>query len=69
MIVLKTKEIRKSKRISLSQLSYKSGVSRSYLTELEHGKYDNPGLQTVLKICKALDVDPNTLICEELWRK
>jgi transcriptional regulator with XRE-family HTH domain len=68
MVVLKTKEYRKFKKISISQLSYKSRVARGYITELEQGKYENPGLQTICKLCKALEVTPNELIKEDLWR-
>lgn len=67
-MVLKTKEFRKEKQLSLSQLSYKSGVARGYLTELEEGKYINPGVQIVCKLCKALKVTPNELIHENLWK-
>ncbi|WP_027633348.1 helix-turn-helix domain-containing protein [Clostridium hydrogeniformans] len=68
MSVLKTKELRREKRISLSQLSYKSGVARGYLTELEKGKYSNPGIQVLGKLCKALKVTPNELISESIWK-
>jgi len=68
MEVLKTQEIRKQQRLSISQLSYKSGITRSYISELESGKYENPGIEVVCKLCKALRVTPNDLIIEELWR-
>lgn len=67
MSVLNTKDLRKKKNISLAQLSYKSGVARGYLTELENGKYANPGVQIIGKLCKALKVTPNELINGELW--
>lgn len=67
-MVLNTKGLRKKKQLSLSQLSYKSGVARGYLTELEEGKYINPGVQIVCKLCKALKVTPNELIQESLWK-
>lgn len=68
MAVLKTEEYRKMRSLSISKLSYKSKVSRGYITELEEGKYENPGLQTICKFCKALKVTPNELIENELWR-
>ncbi|KGK88001.1 helix-turn-helix transcriptional regulator [Clostridium sp. HMP27] len=68
MAVLKTKEARMKKNMSLSQLSYKSGVARGYLTELESGKYSNPGIQVIGKLCKALKLTPNELIDESLWK-
>lgn len=66
--VLRTEEIRKSKELTISQLSYKSGVAKGYLTELEGGKYSNPGVQVIGKLCKALKITPNDLILKELWR-
>ncbi|MBL4933024.1 helix-turn-helix transcriptional regulator [Clostridium paridis] len=68
MMILKTKEYRKINKLSISQLSYKSKVARSYISELEEGKYDNPGIQVVCKLCKALKITPNDLINEELWK-
>ena len=68
MIVLKTKYYRKMRNLSISKLSYKSKVARGYITELEEGKYFNPGLQTICKLSKALKVTPNELIESELWR-
>ncbi|WP_034438073.1 helix-turn-helix domain-containing protein [Clostridium ihumii] len=67
MVVLNTKEIRKSKGLSISKVSYKSKVARSYLTELESGKYVNPGLQVVCRLCKSLKTTPNDLINKDLW--
>jgi transcriptional regulator with XRE-family HTH domain len=66
--VLKTKEYRRMRNLSISKLSYKSKVARGYITELEKGKYENPGLQTICRLCKALKVTPNELIDKEIWR-
>lgn len=66
--VLRTEEFRKNRGLSISQLSYKSGVAKGYITELEGGKYSNPGVQVIGKLCKALKVTPNDLIIKELWR-
>lgn len=68
MTVLKIKEYRKMRNLSISKLSYKSEVARGYITELEAGKYNNPGLQIVCKFCRALKVTPNELIEQDLWR-
>lgn len=68
MAVLKTKEYRRMRNLSISKLSYKSKVARGYITELEEGKYTNPGLKTVCKLSKALKVTPNELIEQDLWR-
>jgi len=65
---LKIKEIRKERRLSISQLSHESGVARGYLSEMESGKYNNPSLFITCKLCKALKVEPNDLINKELWK-
>ena len=67
-IVLNTEEYRNIRGLSISKLSYKSQVARGYITELEQGKYENPGLQTICKLCKALKVTPNELIVKEFWQ-
>lgn len=68
MPVLKIKEFRKMRNLSINKLSYKSNVARGYITELEQGKYQNPGLNVICNLCKALKVTPNELIEQELWR-
>ncbi len=67
MGVLKTKEFRETKYLTISQLSYKSGVAIGYITELEKGKYKNPSLQIICKLSKALNITPNDLIDKNLW--
>jgi len=69
MAVLNLKSIRKSKKVSQLQLSKRSGISRSYICELEHDVYTNPGLDVVCKLCKILDVTPNELICEKNYTR
>lgn len=69
MIGKSVKDIRESKKISTLQLSKRSGVARGYICELELGKYKNPGLFVICKLCKALTVTPNDLIPEELYRE
>lgn len=52
MIVFHIKEIRIKKNISQKQLSELSGVSKSYISELEN----NLKCPTVLVLCKIADV-------------
>ena len=68
MRVLNLKSIRKSKKLSQLQLSKRSGINRSYICELENDIYINPGLDVVCKLCRALEVTPNELICEKNYR-
>lgn len=55
------KEIRQRAGLSLQQLSKLSGISTSYLSELETNTKDNPRLKTICSLAKALDVEPSKL--------
>jgi transcriptional regulator with XRE-family HTH domain len=62
---LRLAEVRKRRKVSQLQLSKKAGISRSYVSEMETGKY-NPSLPMLCKICKILNCTPNDLIdCED----
>lgn len=65
MILLE--KCRKEKGVSIRKLSLMTGVSRTYLTGLEEGIYENPGVRVICAICKALDITPNDIIEEEYW--
>lgn len=65
---LKVEEIRKNKNISTNKLSRDSGIARGYITEREEGRYQNPSLQIICKLCRSLNVSPNELIPETEWR-
>lgn len=62
------KMLRNEKELSIKQLSLRSGIARGYLSEIESGKYKNPSLDVICKLCKALEVSPNELIPEEYWK-
>jgi putative transcriptional regulator len=66
--LLNIKKFRGEKNISIAELARRSGVTRSYICELENGTYANPGLKTICKLCKALRCTPNNLIPEKLYR-
>ncbi len=59
------REHRKTKRITLHQLSALSGVSVTQIQAVETGKSDpgNMSAKNLLAIAKALDADPWELIC------
>lgn len=59
---LRIKEIRIKKRWSLGKLSVLSGVSKGYLSELEHDVYENPSVRVLCKIKKALGCSFDDLI-------
>ncbi len=52
------RKLRKNKGLSYGQLAYKSGVSRTYLHSIEHGKVLPPKNEYIEKIAQALDVEP-----------
>ena len=51
----KIKEYRKIKKLTQTQLSEKANVSRSYLGDVENGRY-NPSLDFVESIALALEI-------------
>lgn len=55
MIVFIIKTIRKNKNISLKELSINSGVSISYLSEIENNRVDNVSMDVLYKISKSLN--------------
>lgn len=61
------KGIREKNGLSQNKLSEESGVSRSYLIEIEEGKY-NITVDILCKIAKALKVTPNDLIPKEMYK-
>lgn len=56
MYIFTIKPLRKSRNISLYELSNLTGVSRTYLRNLENNKAFNPTLFILDKIAKALNV-------------
>jgi transcriptional regulator with XRE-family HTH domain len=56
------KEIRTSKRITQKQLSLLTGISQSYINELENNKKSNPSLAVLEKIASALRVQVSELL-------
>ncbi len=55
MIIYLIREIRKIKGIKLKELSDITGLSISYLSEIENNKDCNPSILKIIKIAKALD--------------
>ncbi|MCT1904343.1 helix-turn-helix domain-containing protein [Oceanobacillus sojae] len=62
MIGEKIKQLRKEKRMSLSELAEKAGVAKSYLSSIERNLQSNPSIQFIEKISQVLDVSVNDLI-------
>lgn len=59
------KDIRTEKKITLSQLSAKTGVSVTHINDVENGLKE-PGLSVAIRIAKALKV-PITDLYKVLW--
>ena len=57
MFIFVVKNIRENKKISLNKLSEKTGISKSYLHELENNKKFNVTLDKLYKIAKVLNVN------------
>ncbi|MDK0890738.1 helix-turn-helix domain-containing protein [Clostridium perfringens] len=55
--------IRKAKdpKITQQDLAKATGLSRSYLSDIEHNRY-NPSLDTTIALAEALDVTVNDLV-------
>lgn len=69
MLKLAIKTIRKTKGVTQEELSLRTGLSQSYLSELEKSdSLANPTLKTIETIAEALNVCPIDLIscdCKE----
>ena len=49
------RQLRKQQGLSQETLSYKSGFDRTYISQLERGKY-SPKLENILDMCQTLDI-------------
>lgn len=61
----KIKELRNKKDFSARELSERSGVARSLISQLETGKRQSTGMDTVCRLAKALDVSPSCFFSDE----
>lgn len=66
MFVFVIRNVRKKKGITLYRLYKLTGLSYSYLSELENNKVFNPSLATMYKIANALEVKIDDLFYSEL---
>lgn len=62
MIGKRIQELRKEKRLSLSELAEQAGVAKSYLSSIEREIQRNPSIQFLEKIASVLGVDIHTLL-------
>ena len=66
MIGENIKKLRKEKGITLSNLAKQSGVSKSYLSNLERGLKKNPSIQIVESVAGVLNIDINELLDRDI---
>jgi transcriptional regulator with XRE-family HTH domain len=54
--------IRKQRGLTLSELAVRTGISKSYLSNIERNLKQNPSIQVIEKIASVLKVDLKTLL-------
>ena len=68
MVGERIKEIRKNKKITQRDLSKKTGISTSYIQQLEYGIKENPSLEKLKLIANILGVNVQDLVEEDKER-
>ncbi|RSD26909.1 helix-turn-helix domain-containing protein [Mesobacillus subterraneus] len=66
MVGEKIKNLRLKKRYSITELSEKANVSKSYLSYIERGIQENPSLQVLTRLAKTLDTTVEFLMGNEI---
>lgn len=62
MNIRKIKDLMKEKNMSIYRLSKETGISDSLLGKILNGKVENPRIQTVKQIAKALYVTIDEIV-------
>jgi XRE family transcriptional regulator, master regulator for biofilm formation len=62
MIGLRIRSLREEKKYSLSELAKKSGISKSYLSQIERNLQSNPSLQLLSKLAISLGTTVEELL-------
>lgn len=65
MYVNKMYGIRKQKKITLAEISKKTGISVGYLSHLENGTRNNPSIEIMNKIANALELSVAEVFFED----
>ena len=55
---------RQAKHLSQQDLAVKANVGPGTIERLERGQHEDPQLGTILRLARALDVEPSTLVRE-----
>lgn len=62
MVGTRIRELRVQKKLSISELAEKAGVSKSYISHIERNLQKNPSIQFLEKLALVLDVNVYTLL-------
>ncbi|MBN6186983.1 helix-turn-helix domain-containing protein [Aneurinibacillus sp. BA2021] len=65
MIGSRIRHLRRIKKMSLSQLARRAGVSKSYLSFIERDLSKNPSIHFLEKVASVLDVPVNSMLVPE----
>ncbi|MDM5313181.1 XRE family transcriptional regulator [Peribacillus frigoritolerans] len=65
MIGYRVKSLREEKKMSISELSAKSGVAKSYISSLERNLQTNPTILVLEKIARILCINVDVLLKEQ----
>ncbi|QNU03869.1 helix-turn-helix domain-containing protein [Peribacillus butanolivorans] len=66
MIGYRVKMLREEKKMSISELSTKSGVAKSYISSLERNLQTNPTILVLEKIASILCITVDALLYEQV---
>lgn len=62
MLGNRIQRLRQERKLTLSQLAAKTGISKSYLSHIERSIQTNPSIEVLTKLALTLEVDIQTLI-------
>ncbi|MCF7623656.1 MULTISPECIES: helix-turn-helix domain-containing protein [Bacillaceae] len=65
MIGYRVKSLREERKMSISELSAKSGVAKSYISSLERNLQTNPTILVLEKIARILCIKVDVLLNEQ----
>ncbi|WP_411738699.1 helix-turn-helix domain-containing protein [Peribacillus sp. S4] len=65
MIGYRVKSLREERKMSISELSSKSGVAKSYISSLERNLQTNPTILVLEKIARILCIKVDALLLNE----
>ncbi|MGF2618200.1 helix-turn-helix domain-containing protein [Rossellomorea vietnamensis] len=69
MIGERVKKLRQERKMSMTELADKAGVAKSYLSSIERNLQQNPSVQFLEKISKALNVPVDSLLYDTVEDK